>query len=1060
MKNAATIMVLLISVLAVSLAQAANRQELRGHVPNKARDLVPIARLEATNQLSLAISLPLRNTNELDCMLREIYDPASPNFRHYLSADEFALRFGPTEQDYAAVAAFCRSNGMEIVATHPNRTILDVALPVGTAERVFHTTLQVYQHTSESRTFYAPDVEPSMDLTTRVLGIEGLDSLKWARPLLKRSAPPSGGAKSNAGSGSGGNYLGKDFRAAYAPGVTLTGSGQVLGLVEFDGYYASDIASYEKLAGLSAVTLTNVLIGRFSGSPGSGNGEVALDIQVAIGMAPGLNKIIVYETGNRSSSYDILNRIATDNTATQISCSWTWGTYDRGTAQIFQQYAAQGQSFFQASGDSGAYVGTVDAPADNPYITVVGGTVLTTTSQAVWSAETAWGDQTSIGSGGGYSTIYTMPSWQADINMSANRGSTHYRNLPDVAMVADSVVSISDNGTTYTVSGTSIAAPLWAAFTALVNQQAAANGQPHVGFLNPTLYAVGKGPNVLKAFHDIISGDNTTTTSTTNFYAVAGYDLCTGWGSPTGSNTVNLLLQVANNQIDHFNWAPIATNLGINVPLTVTLTAQTANSTVASNFTAITDLSATQWQTNQLFSRDFESDSISDWTNQGGPYAVTIDATTGAAGIGHSLTLVGGDGTNSYNGLAHALTNISPDWVVFYVKAKANNVTSGYVVAGKTGYRTNSVFHFRMDASGKMGLTDGAGNFYATAYAANQWHKIALQLDWSNKVVNYYANDSLVMGNIPFCNSSLTSLAVINIYNFDNTQAWWDQFGMVKAVGADVPLSVANTGSFTNGVWSGLISVASAGTNIAFTARDSAGHGGASSFFTAIAEIVTVTVAASASDEGTVTGGGTFTSGSQQTITATANSGWGFVQWQDGVSQNPRLIIVPDTNITYTAMFAQQPQITEQPVDQVVGPGTYATFSITATGGSPLFFNWQRNGTWIANATNSSYTLNPSAEDSGSLFSCVVSNTVGTLTSQSAKLTVRAAFSNTGITMTPYAFTAAFSGTPGSNYMVQVSTDLQSWTPLITLQLTNGFVIFSDTNAKSPCQFYRLSGYQ
>ena len=221
MKNAATIMVLLISVLAVSLAQAANRQELRGHVPNKARDLVPIARLEATNQLSLAISLPLRNTNELDCMLREIYDPASPNFRHYLSADEFALRFGPTEQDYAAVAAFCRSNGMEIVATHPNRTILDVALPVGTAERVFHTTLQVYQHPSESRTFYAPDVEPSMDLTTRVLGIEGLDSLKWARPLLKRSAPPSGGAKSNAGSGSGGNYLGKDFRAAYAPGVTL-----------------------------------------------------------------------------------------------------------------------------------------------------------------------------------------------------------------------------------------------------------------------------------------------------------------------------------------------------------------------------------------------------------------------------------------------------------------------------------------------------------------------------------------------------------------------------------------------------------------------------------------------------------------------------------------------------------------------------------------------------------------------------------------------------------------------------------------------------------------------
>ena len=347
-------------------------------------------------------------------------------------------------------------------------------------------------------------------------------------------------------------------------------------------------------------------------------------------------------------------------------------------------------------------------------------------------------------------------------------------------------------------------------------------------------------------------------------------------------------------------------------------------------------------------------------------------------------------------------------------------------------------------------------------YAANQWYKIALQLDWTNKVVHYYANDILVMNNILFCNSTLTNLAVVNLYNFDNTQAWWDQFSTVKAVGSAFPLGVTNTGSFTNGVWHGLLSLSQTGTNVTLIAKDSTNHQGSSSAFAAIAPaMVSVAVAASPVLAGTVGGAGSFTPGSQQTLTATTNSGWKFIHWQDGNLQNPRLITVPASNVTYTAVFAQPPQITSQPASQIVNPGAAATFSVTATGTSPLTFAWQRNGTLIANATNTSYTLSAAQmSDSGSLFGCSVSNAAGGLTSQGAKLTVRTLLQTSNTGKTASGFTLAFSGTAGSNYVVLVSTNLQSWTPLDTLQLTNSTEIFRDTNAKSVSQFYRVSGAQ
>jgi len=170
------------------------------------------------------------------------------------------------------------------------------------------------------------------------------------------------------GSGPAGYFTGGDFRAAYAPGVTLTGSGQSVGLVEFDTYYAGDVSKYLALSagGLANtnVTLTNVVIDGPLGSPGNGNTEVALDIDMAICMAPGLSSVIVYEAPNNTTSApdDMFNRIATDNLARQLSSSWS-GFTDATIHQVLQEFAAQGQSFFIASGDEGACINPQNPPS-------------------------------------------------------------------------------------------------------------------------------------------------------------------------------------------------------------------------------------------------------------------------------------------------------------------------------------------------------------------------------------------------------------------------------------------------------------------------------------------------------------------------------------------------------------------------------------------------------------------------------------------------------------------------------------------------------------------------
>jgi subtilase family serine protease len=508
-------------LMASAGAQGVGRQMLRGHVPAAVAGSRALHPLERSAKLSLSIGLSLRNEDQLDTLLAQISDPSSPNYRHYLTPEQFAERFGPTEADYQAMITLAKENGLTVTKTHSNRMVLGVSGGVGDVEKSFHVKMTSFSHPTRGE-YFSADREPSVDTDIKIAHIAGLSNFSLPKPMDIRTY-----AKADVtGSAPNGGMIGNDYRAAYAPNVTLTGAGQTVALLEFDGFYPADVTRNFAAANLPPVPIKTLLLEGMSGVPGRFNDEVILDIMMAAYMAPGLSSITLYEG---SWTDDMLNTIATDNTAKQISSSWGFDTDDT-IEQIFKQFQAQGQSFLQASGDSGAYMGGVYPPSDDPNVTVVGGTSLATAGvDGPWSAESGWS-----GSGGGVSWNYSIPSYQQNLNLTAAGGNQTMRNLPDVAMIAaGGVYLIANNGAAMTVGGTSASAPLWAGFTALVNQQAVANGNPTVGFLNPAIYAIGNSGNYSQDFHDIRSGSNGYYTST------VGYDLVTGWGSPTGQPLID-----------------------------------------------------------------------------------------------------------------------------------------------------------------------------------------------------------------------------------------------------------------------------------------------------------------------------------------------------------------------------------------------------------------------------------------------------------------------------------------------------------------------------------------
>jgi subtilase family serine protease len=649
-----------------------------------------IGRLPATHAMRLVMVLPLRNQDQLEKLLGELYDPSSPSYHQFLTVEEFTARFGPTREDYDAVIRFAEANGLTVAGKSRNRVNLDVVGSVSNIEQALHVSLNVYQHPTEGRTFFAPDREPTPDLAVPLWHIAGLDNYSIPRPSIVRRHAAEVESNATTGSGPSASFLGSDMRAAYYGG-TLTGSGQSLGLLEYYGTDLADLDTYYKNVGqTNSVPITLDSTDGTSTScvyPSCDDTEQTLDMTQALGMAPGLSSLVMY-VGSTDAA--IFNAMATASPLNaQLSSSWTWAPADPSTDNpYFEEFAAQGQNLFQAAGDSGAWTSSSEIyPADDPYVTTVGGTDLETSGAAgPWSSETVWVD----GGGGISPDHYAIPSWQTTAASSCSSCSKTYRNGPDVSANANFTFYVCADQEACTANdygGTSFATPMWAGYLALVNEQSLDNGNKTLGFINPSLYTIGEGSSYDSNFHDITSGSN-------GYSATTGYDLASGWGSPNGSGLLNTLAGTSSGPGFSLSASPASVSIaqggsgnstitstvsgGFNSPIALTASGQPSGVTVSFNPTSITGAGTSTM-----------SMTVASSTTTG-TYHITVTGTSGSTVETTTLTLTV-TGTNP-----NFTVSASPSTITV---ARGSSGTSTITTAVSGGFNSS----ISLSASGQGG---------------------------------------------------------------------------------------------------------------------------------------------------------------------------------------------------------------------------------------------------------------------------------------------------------------------------------------------------------------------
>jgi subtilase family serine protease len=475
-------------------------------------------------RMSLAVSLKLHDEAGLQRFLAQVSDKHSALYRHYLTPAEFTAKYGPTQADVAKVTAFLKAGGLTVSRVSGNRQVVDVTGSAAQVEKAFGTTISNY--TQGAKHFYANDSAPAMPaaVASVVQGVAGLDNHAARHTFNTKKA----GATSVKPHATAGGYGPSDLQGAYDTGSLGSGSGQSVALWEFDGYQTSNISAYDSQFGINASTPQTVSVdgANYDSSPGQGQGEVELDIEIVQAMANAANTFVYEAPNSDAGQIDMANQIATDKKVSVTSISWglceasTAAATITSTDNALQQGAAEGISFYSASGDSGSDDcgdGTtgVDYPASDPNVSGVGGTTLSA-SGGTYGGETAWS-----GSGGGTSNTFSTPSWQT--------GSGGKRTVPDVSSDADpnTGYAVYSAGAWQVYGGTSCAAPMWAGFTALYDAKAGKS----LGNPNPALYGVTSG----SAFHDITSGSNGA------YNAGPGYDQVTGLGSYDGAALAGVL---------------------------------------------------------------------------------------------------------------------------------------------------------------------------------------------------------------------------------------------------------------------------------------------------------------------------------------------------------------------------------------------------------------------------------------------------------------------------------------------------------------------------------------
>jgi hypothetical protein len=556
--------------------------------------------LAGSQRLSVAVALSPADPGALEAFDASVTSPGSPTFRHFLAPGQFASRFGPAPASVASVRAWLESQGLAVGATAPDGLLIGVSGSAARIGRAFGIGFEQDQLPG-GRIVFEPTDRPAVPeaLTGVVRGVVGLDdvagpSAQMARPahsgvpvaprgeLEPHAGPTACGAAQSAGT------TATELAQAYSMSSLYPadeGQGVTVGIYELEPYEPGDIASFESCYGIST-TVNPVSVDGADPTSGPGTGESALDIEMVAGLVPRAT-IDVYVGNNFGvGPLDVYSAMINQDAAQVLSTSWGECEPDLGAAtievesELFQQAAAQGQSFTAAAGDEGSEdcnapgfandtALEVDDPASQPWVTGVGATDL----QGVGPppSETVWNTGTIEGTGGGgISTLWSMPSWQlgpgvesgftkaddpdtgaSPCPLSSGGAAVSCREVPDVSADGDPAsgyavyCSCSGSGSWELVGGSSMGAPLWASIAALADESLP-SPPGRIGLLNPALYQAGC--LVARPFNDITSGDNQPDGSTPSdpppspggpyYPATSGYDLATGLGSPVTSALV------------------------------------------------------------------------------------------------------------------------------------------------------------------------------------------------------------------------------------------------------------------------------------------------------------------------------------------------------------------------------------------------------------------------------------------------------------------------------------------------------------------------------------------
>ncbi|MDR3711043.1 MAG: Ig-like domain repeat protein [Capsulimonadaceae bacterium] len=579
-----TFLAILMTLLAAPFANPApvGYVALPGHVRPLPAGAKYVGSVAETEPIALGIALPNRNREALDTLIKRIYDPKDVLYGEYLTPEAFAEGYGPTQADYDDVKSWLSAQGFNVTKEFSNRHLIMVAGTASVVESAFNVRLSRYE-SLEGRKFRALDANPSLPaaLAPKIQEIEGLDSSVEAAPaIIKRTTfvrEPATGTFKGFGPVDWHNCYNLDSASLTASGLpsNLDGAGQTVMLLEWGGggCTPSDIAGFTNyFASYFGSQYSAPLLQVFGpyDSYSGGDPETTLDVCCILDLAPKVSRIVVYVDSDGADA--CFTNFATDTVDTGTgkladvgSTSWMYKgeTADQSEYDILAEIAAQGQSIYSAAGDWGVYwkddvpevsnVVPLD-PNTQPYITSVGGSTVAVTSNGAWSNEVVFNQMSNSSAdnagGGGISTAWSIPWYQSTYIPASNASgySTTMRNYPDVTL-AFFDYAICLNGKMEEYGGTSAAAPMWAGFTALVNQELKKQNKADLGFANPSLYRLASTSHYSSDFHDIVKGNNgppSGAAAAGAYTAAAGYDLCSGWGSFNGANLIRDLAATTN----------------------------------------------------------------------------------------------------------------------------------------------------------------------------------------------------------------------------------------------------------------------------------------------------------------------------------------------------------------------------------------------------------------------------------------------------------------------------------------------------------------------------------